>query len=216
MRAFVVAGSPEAHQPVGIAPNAGDFVVAADLGAQHALAWGWPVHLLVGDLDSLPREIADALAARGVETRRVPAAKDETDTELALAAALDRGAREIVICAALGGRVDHLLANVLLLARPSLVHVDICIADGAETVRLAQADVARLTVAIAGAAGDLVSLLPFGADVEGVRTAHLLYPLVDETLRLGEARGVSNVMTGERAEVSLTRGRLLVIHNRME
>jgi len=215
VRAFVVAGSPAGRQPVGIAPQDGDFVVAADLGARHALAWGWPVHLLVGDLDSLPRSISDALAAAGVETQRVSAAKDETDTELALAAALAWGADEIVICAALGGRTDHLLANVLLLARPELARVSARIADGAETVRLAQADATPLTVAIAGAAGDLVSLLPFGADVEGVRTANLLYPLVDETLRLGEARGVSNVMTGERAEVSLTRGRLLVIHNRM-
>lgn len=215
MRVFVVAGSPVARQPVGVAPGEGDFVVAADLGAQHALAWGWAVDLLVGDLDSLPVEIVTALNQRGVKTVQVPAAKDQTDTELALASAIERLPDEVIICGALGGRVDHLLANVLLLAHPSLEGVAVSLVDGPETLRLARADAASVTVLLAGVAGDIVSLLPFGSDVEGVRTDNLLYPLRAETLRLGEARGVSNVMTGERAEVSLTRGRLLVIHNRM-
>jgi thiamine pyrophosphokinase len=214
-RAFVVAGSPAAQLPIGVAPEPGDFVVAADLGARHALAWGWPVHLLVGDLDSLPEADALALRAAGVETVRLPVAKDETDTELALAAATERQPREIIICAGLGARTDHLLANVLLLARRSLEGFAVRLVDGSETVRLLSALGARATLVIDGAPGDLVSLLPLGTDAEGVRTGNLLYPLHDETLFLGEARGISNVMSGSRAEVSLARGRLLVIQNRM-
>jgi thiamine pyrophosphokinase len=216
MRAFVVAGSPAARRPARIAPQAGDLIVAADLGAQHARAWGWPVDLLVGDLDSLPAGLADRLRAEGVETVRVPRAKDQTDTELALSAALARSPQQVLICGALGGRSDHLLANVLLLAHPSLAGVDVSLVDGPETVRLATADGAATTVTVWGQGGDIVSLLPFGAHVEGVETRGLLYPLRSETLYLGAARGVSNVMQGERADVSLTRGRLLVIHNRIE
>jgi thiamine pyrophosphokinase len=204
-----------ARQPVDIAPSAGDFVVAADLGAQHARAWGWPVHLLVGDLDSLPAESVAALRAQGVATVQVPAAKDQTDTELALASALERRPDEVIVCGALGGRVDHLLANVLLLAHPSLAGVTVSIVDGPEVVRLAAARLARAEISLVGEAGDIVSLLPFGASVEGVATENLLYPLRGETLDLGAARGVSNVMTSPRAEISFTRGRLLVIHNRM-
>lgn len=215
MRAFVVAGSPVARQPISLAPAPGDFVVAADLGAEHALAWGWPVHLLVGDLDSLPAEMVAALKRQGVKIAQAPAAKDQTDTELALAAALTRHADEVIICGALGGRVDHLLANVLLLAHPSLAGLAVSLVDGSETVRWVQAEIAPARITLVGAKGDLVSLLPLGADVEGVATENLLYPLRAETLRLGEARGVSNVMTGARAEVSFTRGCLLVIHNRM-
>ena len=215
MRAFIVADSPVARQPIHLAPQEGDFVVAADLGAQHALAWGWPVHLLVGDLDSLPAETTVALIGQGVEIVRVPAAKDQTDTELALAAALARGPDEVIICGALSERVDHLLTNVLLLAHPSLQRLNVSLVDGPETVRLAQTDLSPETVVLVGAAGDIVSLLPYGSDVEGVRTDNLLYPLRAETLHLGEARGVSNVMTDARADVSLARGRLLVIHNRM-
>jgi thiamine pyrophosphokinase len=215
MRAFVVAGSPVARSPVGIAPQEGDFVVAADLGAQHALAWGWPVHLLVGDLDSLPAEVVVRLQLAGVETQRVPTAKDQTDTELALALALEHRPAQIVVCGALGGRVDHLLANVLLLAHPSLAGLVVRMADGPETVRLIGEGAAPAALSIEGARDDLVSLLPFGANVEGVWTAGLRYPLRGETLHLGAARGVSNVMSDDRAEVSLTRGRLLVTHYRM-
>lgn len=216
MRAFVVAGSPAARRPAAIAPQAGDLVVAADLGAQHARAWSWPVNLIVGDLDSLPAALADRLRGEGLETVRVPAAKDQTDTELALIAALARSPEQVFICGALGGRSDHLLANVLLLAHPSLAGIDVCLVDGPETIRLVTADGATSTVTVWGENGDLVSLLPFGSDAEAVETSGLLYPLRSETLYLGAARGVSNVMQGERADVSLTRGRLLVIHNRIE
>jgi len=239
MRVFVVAGSPAAQQPQGLAPGPEDVVIAADLGAQHALRWGWHVDLLVGDLDSLPADTARNLEATGVAVLRVRAAKDETDTELAVARALEMGAERLIICGATGGRTDHLLANVFLLAHASLAGVDACLVDGGETIRLLRADgdSARLNakaqgrkgamqrpdagdgferLTIEGAAGDLLSLLPLGADAAGVSTGGLLYPLADETLHLGEARGISNVLTGSRAQVSLRRGRLLVIHRGTE
>ncbi len=74
-----------------------------------------------GDGDSVEPEDLDRLAADGAEIRRVASAKDESDTELAVLAALERGADEIVILGALGGaRIDHALANVGLLAHPRL------------------------------------------------------------------------------------------------
>lgn len=197
-------------------PGPGDFVVAADLGAQHALAWGWQVDLLVGDLDSLSPEVARRIETAGTRILRAPAAKDETDTELALAHALLLGADEVIVCGATGGRTDHLIANVLLLARPDLASAGVRLADGGETVRLLRAEEQLVRLVIEGGAGDLVSLLPCGGDAVGVSTQGLLYPLFSETLHLGQARGMSNVLTGARCEVSLQRGQLLLIHNRME
>jgi thiamine pyrophosphokinase len=216
MRVFVVAGSPAAVQPWEINPGPDDFVVAADLGAHHALAWGWRVDLLVGDLDSLGAEEARRFEAAGTRVLRVQAAKDETDTELALSEAIARGPEQIVLCAASGGRTDHLLANVLLLTRPDLAMADVRLVDGGETVRLLQAREGEAGLTIQGGTGDLVSLLAFGGDATGVRTEDLLYPLYGETLPLGQARGVSNVMTAERCVVRLQHGQLLVVHNRME
>lgn len=152
--------------------------------------------------------------ADGTPTLKAHTDKDETDLELALAQALAAGPQEIVICAALGGRTDHLLANVLLLARPDLRDRRVLLADGAEVVRLLRGpDAARepARLALAGAPGDLVTLLPFGSDAVGVSTRGLRYPLRDETLFAGRTRGVSNVLAQSQAEVVLRHGMLLVI-----
>ena len=148
MRIFLIGGSPEAQPPTRLAPAPGELVIAADHGAAHARAWGWPLHLLVGDLDSLGADEAALVVASGVPVITAPAAKDETDLELALAHALARGASEIIICAALGGRADHLLANVLLLARPELADLAVTLVDGRESIRLL-----RGGAAAAGASG---------------------------------------------------------------
>ena len=140
MRIFLIGGSPEAP---------GELVIAADHGAAHARAWGWPLHLLVGDLDSLSAEEAALVTAAGVPVITAPAAKDETDLELALAHALARGASEIIICAALGGRTDHMLANVLLLVRPELTELVVTLVDGRESIRRAAAGISE----IAGSVG---------------------------------------------------------------
>jgi thiamine pyrophosphokinase len=231
VRTFVIAGSPGGQPPWGRAPASGDRVIAADYGAHTARAWGWPVHLLVGDLDSLAADEAAALEASGVPVITAPRAKDETDLELALARALEEGAREIVICAALGGRPDHLLANVLLLARPELAGTDVAIADGPVTIRLLRGDGERSReqragsrggeiesgahLELEGAKGDLLSLLPVGGDAAGVTTRGLAYPLRDETLYLGQGRGMSNVFKSGTAGIRLRRGLLLVVHTRM-
>jgi thiamine pyrophosphokinase len=212
MRVFVIAGSPTGLPPAGVMPGPRDRVIAADFGAHHARAWGWPVHLLVGDLDSLAEEEAVALRAAGVPVITAPRAKDETDLELALAHALDAGTEEIIICAALGGRTDHLLANVLLLARPELAGVKAVIADGPATVRLLWGGAGGAHLELEGKAGDLLSLLPIGGDAAGVTTRGLAYPLRDETLFLGRARGVSNVFETATAHVWLRLGLLLVVH----
>ncbi len=213
MRVFIVAGSPSARMPYHLVPQAEDLVIAADRGAQHALSWGWPVHMLIGDLDSLPEAVTASLQAAGTQTLTAPREKDETDLELALSQALTVTPQEIILCGALGGRTDHLLANVLLLTRPDLVAIRLVLADGPETVYLLRStDDKTAQLWLAGAPGDLVSLLPWGSDAEGICTEGLYYPLRDETLFLGQARGISNVMLGPCATVRLRYGALLVIH----
>lgn len=214
-RTFLVAGSPVAERPVGLVPASGDRVIAVDRGGCHALQWGWPVHLLVGDLDSLPEADKKALISAGTPVSVAPRVKDETDLELALVHALADGARAIVICAAFGGRVDHMLGNIFLLAKPEISQVDVSIVDGPHTIRLLRgagthrAEASELV--LHGAPGDLLSLLAFGGDAVGITTRGLDYPLDDETLFLGQARGISNVFQTEVARVRLREGMLLTV-----
>jgi len=185
------------------------LVVAADGGARLAGPLGVAIDRWVGDGDSLPAAALEELRAAGIPVELVAAEKDETDTELALRAALDAGATDVVILGAFGGpRLDHALANASLLAHPSLAGRQAQLLDRGSRVRLLRAPA---TLALDGRAGDLVSLIPFGVDANGVTTDGLRYPLRAETLVLGTARGVSNVRVGEHATVTVGDGAVLVV-----
>ena len=72
----------------------------------------------------------------------------------------------------------------------------------------------RQHVQLGGAEGDLVSLVPWGIEVEGVRTSGLKWPLRGETLYPEKTRGISNEMLNEAASVDVASGLLLIIHHR--
>ena len=184
----------------------GDCVVAADGGTQHALAAGLTPAHVIGDLDSLSPEQRARLEAAGTTPHAHPPAKDETDLELALTwAAAQPDVTQIVVLGALGGRPDQALANLLLLALPVLTGHEVVIAAGEWTVRCLRGGE---MVTFHGQPGDTLSLVPLGGDAVGVTTYGLAYPLRDETLFFGPARGVSNVLADETATVSLRTGLL--------
>lgn len=189
------------------------LVVAADGGALKAANLGLQPSIVVGDGDSLAAERAEELRSEGVEVIVHPAQKDESDTELAVREAIDRGAETIIIVGAFGGdRLEHGLANLLLLTLPELADRDVALVDGASTVRVI-GGTGPGSLTISGDVGDHVSLLALSERVDGVTTAGLRYPLTDETLLQGPTRGLSNELSTERAEVVTRKGRLAVIHS---
>jgi thiamine pyrophosphokinase len=209
MYAVIVANAPDMDAaPYAAQIHAADLLIAADGGAQPLLRLGALPHLVIGDLDSLDDASQAELIARGVELRRFPRAKDETDLELALLYAAERGATAIDIMGALGGRWDHTLANVALLALPALYGRRCRLLDGQQELFLV-----RDAAPIDGRAGDTVSLLPLTAEARGVTTRGLLYPLAGATLHYEQARGVSNVLIEAPGQVSLEAGLLLVVHH---
>ena len=185
-------------------------VVAADGGVRHAAPLGLHVDRWVGDGDSIEAGELERLERDGVRITLVDAAKDESDAELALLAAVESGAEEVVVLGALGGaRVDHALANLGLLQHPALGRRRAWIIDehGAR-ISLLDGPGERM---LAGSEGDLVSLLPIGEAATGVTTDGLEYPLAGEPLVLGRTRGISNVKVRSEASVRLESGRILVI-----
>jgi thiamine pyrophosphokinase len=183
-------------------------VIAADGGARLALACQRVPNVVIGDFDSLSADELSELLSMGAKIDRYPAAKDETDLELALLAAVEQGATWIRVLGAVGDRLDQTLANITLLTLPDLAGQDVRLVAGRQSVWL----VGPGDHALDGAPGDTISLIPLDGDAENVRTAGLEYPLKGETLRFGPARGVSNVIEHPPARVSLGAGRLVVIH----
>ena len=193
------------------------FVIAADGGARHASRLGVAIDLWVGDGDSIGEEALTALEASGVPLERSRPDKDESDTELAIRAALRRDARGMVIVGALGGRrIDHTLANIGLLAMPELTGRPVTILDARSRIALIRApgpDGGPVERPLPGKVGGLVTLLAQGDGVDGVSTRGLAYPLFDERLDAGPARGLSNVRTSPDAAVVARRGLLLVVES---
>ena len=213
MKAIVVAGGDAAPEDAALLPSA-DMVIAADSGAEWLDALGIRPDVLVGDMDSIDPGLLERLSNDGVTIERHPMEKDASDAELAVVRAVSDGCEDVVLIGALrGGRLDHELANLLLVADSRWRAHRLRIVSGSTTARAVHGG-ERLE--LAGAAGDLVTLLSVNGDAWGVRTQGLRYPLAGESLGLGRSRGLSNQVDQPPASVSLERGTLLVIETRKE
>jgi thiamine pyrophosphokinase len=207
MRAVIVAHGdvlPSDRAVIG----AQDYVVAADGGAFALERWKLLPHVIVGDMDSLGDAGVERMARKGIAVAKFSAAKDESDLELAVAQAIEAGATEIVLLGALGGdRLDHETANLLLLADPGYDGVRLEARRGALRIRPLRGEG---SLSLAGPVGALVTLLPVNGDADGVTTEGLRFPLRDETLRFGRARGLSNEVASLPATITVRKGSLLV------
>ncbi len=182
-----------------------DFIIAADGGTRHALELGLTPNVIVGDMDSLPSNF-DHSTFDG-EIVLYPKDKNETDLELAIDHALTLNPDQILILAALGGRMDQTLANIALLSNSSLVTRNLKLTDGVEELFFC-----RDQVTVEGRSGDIVSLIPWQGEVTGVFAENLKWHLHHETLYPDKTRGISNEMTADEATVSIKSGLLLIVH----
>jgi thiamine pyrophosphokinase len=186
-----------------------DDLIAADGGTLHLKRMNLIPRVLIGDLDSVEADEITRLDAAGVEIIRYPVEKDETDLELALLYALKYGYAQIMICAALGGRLDQTLGNLSLLAYPGTENRRVWLDDGMEAVYLI-----RREITLTGKPGDTLSLIPWYGPACGVTTRGLRYPLEYETLYPEHTRGISNEFVEDQISVSITGGILLCVHTR--
>ncbi len=189
-------------------PWKGAIVIAADGGVQHAARLGLEISTVIGDLDSLDEEECMALKAIGTDVVRVAAEKDETDLELALLHAIEIGASDIVVLGAFGDRIDMCLSNLMLLSHPRFSSSHIEYWYDHQTAWLIRPPGGE----IHGQSGDTLSLIPLEGDAEGITTHELYYPLKNEKLAFGPARGVSNILTASVARVELDSGTLIAVH----
>lgn len=187
-----------------------DFLVAADGGLRHVFALGLTPHLLIGDLDSVRVDQVAEMEKQGVEIRRFPPEKDETDLELAVRAVQTAGYGAVLLVAATGGRLDQTLGSLYLLTDPAWQDGWVRLEDGREEVFLI-----RKTGQVHGIKGDVVSLLPVDEKASGITTQGLAYPLSNDTLFRCQTRGISNVMREETATIHVGQGALFCIHTRL-
>ncbi|MFM9129445.1 MAG: thiamine diphosphokinase, partial [Candidatus Limnocylindrus sp.] len=149
---------------------------------------------------------ADELEAAGVSITRFPINKDATDTELALRAACDAGATDIVLLCTWGGRSDHAIGTLSLLAHPQVAGVSIEILDAQTRTQLLRSG-ASLT--LRGAIGRTISITPWGGDAT-VSATGVRWTLDSALLIAGSTRGISNVATAAEVVIAVHDGAVLV------
>jgi thiamine pyrophosphokinase len=209
--AFIFAnGAPDDGAMVRRVLNAYDtpYIIVADGGAKNAAYYHLPIDAVIGDMDSIQPQQLSTLESQGVAIYRFPPEKNETDLELALLHAVEHGAKQIRIFSAIGGRFDQTLANVYLMVIPQLTDCDVAMVSGDQFLRVLSAG----EHIIQGEVGDTISLIPMTNTVTGIETQALKYPLRHESLVLGPARGVSNVLESKSAEIRFDEGLLLLVH----
>lgn len=182
---------------------AGAFVIAADGGLRHTQKLGITPDAVLGDFDSLGYTPAGADV--------FPVEKDDTDTMLAVRLGLRQGCGEFVIYGGLDGpRLDHTVANFQTLQFLADRGAKGYLVGNRMLVTVVKNGVLRFPAGLSGT----ISVFCMGADAEGVTERGLFYSLENGTLTSGFPLGVSNHFTGEKAEISVEKGSLLVLWER--
>ena len=222
MNAYIYTGGKLAvgsMDELGLHMSEADLIIAADSGYNNASRLGVRPGLLLGDLDSIDRKSLAPDELEHIEKIIVPAIKDDTDTQLAVDTALERGADEIIIIGGLGGRLDHTLSSVFLLEYIADRGIDAVMTDGQSRVRVMKTAGEPVTLLIPktfdGENGfKYLSIVSLTDECEGVRISGVFYPLDGVTLERRYSYAVSNEITSDSAEITLERGTMLVIESR--
>ncbi len=203
MRAVVFSGgSISDYNYIKELISSDDMIIAADSGFDHVSKLGITADAYIGDMDSVKNTVVCK------EIIRLEVMKDETDTEAASMLAVSKGADEILLLAATGTRMDHTLANLLLLKKLYDMKIQAVVVDEHNEIRFL-----KDKISVSGEKGDTLSIIPLST-LSGVTTSGLLYQLNDGILEFGASMGVSNVMTDNICTIEIKNGEALIIKSR--
>ena len=177
-----------------------DFIVFCDSGLKHLESLQVKPGLIVGDFDSHDNPQLD------VETIVLPCEKDDTDTVFAVKGALKRGFDDFLLIGVVGARLDHSLGNVSILLYLNSLGKKGCIIDDYSEMEI----VCDKPVYIENSF-KFFSLLNIFGTAKGITIKNAKYPLIDGEITCEYQYGISNEVVGQTAEVSIKKGKLLLI-----
>ena len=207
-KAFIYTGGTVFEEYVIEKPEKGDLIIAADAGYLTAKKMGVTPDILLGDFDTLGEEnIPD-----GIECLRVPAEKNDTDTQLAVQVAIERGAGEIVIIGGMSGRIDHTLSTLAILEdlwERKNDRIYATLTDGKNRVRFLRSSGTILP----RSQYRFFSLIAADETVKGITLEGCKYPLKHGRISRRNQWAVSNEITGNCTLIDITRGGVWVIES---
>ena len=205
MKAFIFTGGSIRKENITETPDAEDIIIAADSGYNNAREMGMVPHLLVGDFDSLGKKNIPS----GLKTVELPEEKDVTDTQVAIDAAIENGASQIVIIGGLDGRLDHTLSNLALLRFLFEKNIYAVITDGVNRVRY----IKSTSTLLARSRFKYFSIIADDEKVKGVDIEGGKYPLKNGTIFRNHQFAVSNEITGNCALIAVKKGGIFIVES---
>ena len=206
MKAFIYTGGAVTEKNISERPGEDDLVIAADSGYRNAKKMGVVPNLLLGDFDSLNQS---EKLPEDLEILQVPAEKDDTDTQLAVKVALERGAKQLVIIGGLDGRLDHTLSNLAILEDLASKHISGVITNGQNRVRFIRDN----GVILMRDGFRYFSILAADPVVKGVSVDGCKYPLKKAKLLRTNQYAVSNEIIGNCALIEIKKGGAWVVES---
>ena len=189
-----------------------DRILAADSGMNALYAAAVTPDIIIGDFDSADEKILRFFQQnKAIDFCTLNPEKDDTDTEFAIRESIRRGADSITIIGGTGTRLDHVLGNISLLGIGLEEQVSMELLDEHNRIRMIQDTLILEKETQYGKY--VVSLIPYGGDVQGITLRGFKYPLSDYTMGGFNSLGISNEIVDEKAVIELTRGSLLVIES---
>lgn len=186
-----------------------DYIIGADGGCNHLYNMGILPNYVIGDLDSINKDLIKYYESKNIIFKKFPTHKDQTDSEICIHLAKTLNATEIHFIGALGGRIDHALSNIGLMYYVLEMGIEPKILTSEEEVVIIHND----TKVIKGKKGDTISILALKQDAIGVTLEKLEYPLNKARVSYLSPLGISNVMLEDECNITVEDGYLLVIRN---
>lgn len=190
--------------------NTFDIIIAVDRGLQALNTIKVKPSYIIGDFDSVDKEILDEYKNTNIEVINLNPEKDYSDTHMALKLAIKQESKEIYIVGALGKRVDHALANIHILKEAIDCNVECKILDNNNEIQL----INKYTKLKKDLSYKYISLIPLTTEVTGITLTGFKYPLENATLNIGHSIGISNEQIDDMTTIDIKKGILILIKSR--
>ena len=189
------------------------YVIGVDKGMEFLYSHQILPNYIVGDFDSVKKEIGDSYRNEtDVPIREFNPVKDASDTEIAIRLAMTLGAGEILILGATGGRIDHLWANVQSLTIPFKAGINAVIMDRQNKIRLIGGGETHLKKG--ETYGPYFSVFPLGEEVFAFNIKGAKYPLTNHTLIPYDSLCVSNQFQEDEVTISFLNGIVILMETK--
>lgn len=203
MRCVIISGSPDTNvEEIKSLCTSDDFIVCADSGYSFAKKAGLTPNLIIGDFDSLKEELP-----QNTEVVKLNTHKDDTDTEHCVMECIRRGYKDFLLLGSIGGRTDHTFANIATLAFLSEYNYNGIARNNGEEIRILKEGPYEMN----NKKGIIFSVFPYGCESVNVTYKGAEYMLNNKTLTYNVSRGISNVFVDDEAEITINRGRAILL-----